>query len=687
MSNLLFEIGTEEIPARFMRKALSELEKNANELLSKARLSFSSIRTLGTERRLALIVEGLAEKQADLDQDLKGPPRDKALESDGTLTRAGAGFMKKYGMKTLEFKKYGDVEYVHYRLSEKGKHAKEILPELLKSLVTSLHLPIAMRWGDLDMQFVRPIHWLVCLLDNTVVPFELAGIKSGNTTDGHRFLAKKKIKITSAAIYEEELALGYVIVDPDKRKKAIARGLAKIEKRDDLKVVQSEELLEEVTFLNECPEVLEDKVKDKYLDLPAEVLITTMQKNQKYFPFKESSGKLSPVFALVANGSTNKNRKNILEGNLKVLKARLEDAKFFWDEDLKQPLENNLEKLKHVVYQEKLGTLYEKVKRNTALVEMFADKLALSATEKQNALEIVKLSKCDLVSHMVYEFPNLQGIIGEKYASKQGKSEAVSKGIFEHYLPRGAGDALPKTKTGALVAIADKLESICGCFAAGLRPTSSQDPYALRRAAQGIVLIILDQDFNISLQELIKQGLSLHQAGLLEKDVLDFFKGRLKFVLQERKVKYDLIDSVLAVPQEDILTTVHLGEELQKVASKKDFNKFVDTGVRVYRLSKDAQEKAVQEEYFAEDVEKKVFNLVQIAEKELSESLIQKKYGEAVEKLYSLAEPVDEYFVKVLVMDENEHKKNNRLSILKRLDKLFKKVGDFEKIVVEGAKK
>ncbi|MBU0580622.1 MAG: glycine--tRNA ligase subunit beta, partial [Candidatus Margulisbacteria bacterium] len=337
-------------------------------------------------------------------------------------------------------------------------------------------------------------------------------------------------------------------------------------------------------------------------------------------------------------------------------------------------------KLKHIVYQESLGTLYVKVERIKHIVGHLTA-LAGCGDCRQKALRVAELAKCDLVSHMVYEFPSLQGVMGEKYAQMQGEDVVVCQGIFEHYLPRFAGDKLPKNKEGAIVAISDKLESICGCFAAGLKPTSSQDPYALRRAAQGIVLIILDQGFDISLSELINYGLGLHKAESLKDEIVQFFKGRLKFVLQENQVRYDLIDAVLAVPQEDILTTVQLGLELQKVAKRKDFNKFVDTGVRVYRLSKDAKDTNIQDQFFAEDIEREIYILIQSSEALIEDSLNHKKYKEVVEDLYKLAEPVDKFFVKVLVMDEDQNKRNNRLAILKRLDKLFKRVGDFEKIV------
>ena len=670
MADFLLEIGVEEIPARFMQDMLSGFDKAFRKLLQDNALGFDKLSVYGTDRRLAVLIDGLAERQADRRLELKGPPV-KAAYADGKLTPAGAGFLKKNNLseKDLQEKDFGGVKYLYAAQDKKGRTAEEILREFLSgALYNAVHLPIAMRWGDWPVQFIRPLHWFVALLDARIIDFEYAGVKSGRLSRGHRFFSNVEIEIKKPADYLAVLEKHKVYADPQVRRARITAQIKQIETEKKLQAALDERVLNEVTFINECPTAVLAEIDAKYLSVPQECLITTMQKNQKYFPLLDAQGRLTKYFILISNNVNEKSLANIISGNVKVVTARLEDARFFYEEDLKTPLEKMLEGLKKVTYQEKIGTIYQKIERIAALTEYLADKLKLAPAQKKLASRAAWLAKADLNSKMVYEFPELQGVMGRYYAAAAGEAPEVAAAIFEHWQPRYAGeDVRAVGLVSALVAIADKTDSIVSCFAAGLLPTSSADPYALRRAAQGVVTLIQTLKLDIDLSALIAQALTLLKAEKdLQKDILKFFKLRLKNVLQELRYTYDVIEAVLAVDSEDIFQTI--ANAALATERKKD-RKFIEAAVRVNNIvAQQAGALTMAQE-----------NLLQKPEAKTLLDLLRQKTD-----TQEFVAPLEKFFEKILVMDKDEKQKNAYLSLLKEIDRLFKQTADYTKIVLYG---
>ncbi|MDR1453220.1 MAG: glycine--tRNA ligase subunit beta [Candidatus Margulisbacteria bacterium] len=668
MADFLLEIGTEEIPARFVREMLNNLDKVFRKLLQDNILSFDKLSVYGTDRRLAVLLEGLAERQADRRLELKGPPV-KAAYADGQLTPAGAGFLKKNNLneKDIQKKDFGGVAYLYAAQDKKGRAAEEILREFLSgALYTTVHLPIAMRWGDLSVQFIRPIHWFVALLNERVIDFEYAGIRSGRLSRGHRFFSNQEIEIKRPGDYLAALEKHKVYADPQTRRAMITAQIKQIEAEHKLRAALDEQVLNEVTFINECPAAALAEIDAKYLSVPQECLITTMQKNQKYFPLLDARGRLTKYFILISNNVNEKSLANILSGNVRVVTARLEDAKFFYEEDLKTPLEKMLEGLKKVTYQEKIGTIYQKIERIVALTEYLADKLKLTPAQKKLASRAAWLAKADLNSKMVYEFPELQGVMGRYYAAAAGEAPEVAAAVFAHWQPRYAGeDVRGVSLISVAVAVADKLDSVVSCFAAGLLPTSSADPYALRRAAQGVVTLIQTLKLDVDLPALIAQALDLLKAKKdLQKDILKFFKLRLKNVLQEMRYAYDVIEAALAVDCEDIFQTI---ANAALVAERKKDRKFIEAAVRVNNIAAQrADGLAVAQE-----------SLLQKPEAKTLLDLLRRKAAAP-----EFVAPIERFFAKILVMDKDEKQKNAYLSLLKEIDRLFKQTADYTKIVL-----
>ena len=673
MADFLLEIGVEEIPARFVRTMQDELLKAFQKALQENTLPHQKLSVYGTDRRLAILITGLAEKQADRTLELKGPPV-KAAYADGQLTPAGIGFLKKNNLteKNIQKKDFGGVEYLYAVQKKKGRETKVILKELLSGpLFTALHLPIAMRWGDLSIEFIRPIHWLAALLDTPkaaaqVINFEYAGIKSGRYSWGHRFFSNQKIEIKKPQKYLQTLEKHKVYADQQMRRNMILAQIKQIETEKKLKAVLDESVLNEVTFINECPLAVVAEIDEKYLSVPQECLITTMQKNQKYFPLLNKAGRLTKYFILIANNVNKKSLANIINGNVKVVTARLEDAKFFYEEDLKMSLEKMLAGLKKVTYQEKIGTIYQKIERIVKIAEHLADKLNLSAEQKTFVSRAALLAKADLNSKMVYEFPELQGVMGQYYASAAKEAPAVSAAMLDHWKPRYSGEDISKVSLiSALVAIADKTDSIVSCFSTGLIPTSSADPYALRRAAQGVVTLIQTLRLNIDLPALIAYALSLLQAAPdLQKEILKFFKLRIKNILQDMQYSYDIIDAVLAVDSDDIFQTIARAATVSKQKSDK---RFIAAAVRINNIAGK----------YAGTLESAQENLLQKPEAKTLLELWQNKAEPT-----QLVTSIEKFFEKILVMDKDEQQKNAYLALLKEIDRLFKQTADYCKIVL-----
>ncbi|MEE8638592.1 MAG: glycine--tRNA ligase subunit beta, partial [Candidatus Margulisiibacteriota bacterium] len=507
MSNALLEIGCEEIPARFMPGFLEDLKQKAEEKLRRERIGFGKIQTLGTYRRLTLYVEDISPKQEDLCEEVKGPPAERAFDASGKPTQAALGFAKsqKVSLDALTVQTVGKKNYVFAKVLHKGKPTEKVLSSIFPEIISSLYQPLAMRWGEVDFKFIRPIHWIAALCGYKIVKFTLAGIKSSDKTEGHRYAKNPKSAIRNPNIenYKKILAKLGVVVDQEERKELIRQKVAAVAKKAKVEALIEEDLLNEVTFLVEDPAAYPGKFNQEFLKIPQEVLITSMKKNQKYFPAVDRAGKLMAKFVVVTDGCRNP---KVVEGNQKVLSARLSDAKFFFEEDKKLPLKVRIPDLERIAFFEKLGTISHKIERMGKLSEWIGKRLGLEKEGLKTARRITELCKADLTTKMVYEFPELQGVMGREYALLSGEDPKVAQGIFEHYLPRCAEDKLPRSSEGTVVALADRIDSLVGCFSVGAIPTGSEDPYGLRRAVHGIIRIVLEKKIDLLLDEIIEHS-------------------------------------------------------------------------------------------------------------------------------------------------------------------------------------
>ena len=546
----LLEIGVEELPSRFVESTLAQIKENLQKSLTENRVEFGDIETYATPRRLTFVINKISDKQANLEEEVKGPSKKIAVDDDGNFTRPALGFMKSKGLAESDvyFKQVGKDEYLFGTLKEEGKSTDEVLKEIVPEAIKGVTFPKAMRWGGKNMKFARPIRWMVALLNDETLPIDLEGIIASNVTKGHRFLGAKEIEVNSIEEYFEALKNNYVVLDQNIRKETIKTQSEEVAKSLGGVVEIEDDLLEEITYLVEYPTAFYGEFDKDYVKLPKEVVTTPMKDHQRYFPVSED-GKLLPYFIAVRNGGDN--RLDLVKaGNEKVLEARLADALFFYKEDIKKPLESFVENLKTVVFQAKLGTVYDKTLRIEKLVEDIVDTL----DEKEilnDAMRAAKLCKADLVTNMVFEFTELQGVMGREYAKVCGENDAVAEAIFEHYLPRFAGDILPETKAGIALSIADKLDSIAGFFAIGIKPSGSQDPYALRRQALGILSILLDKKLDINLEKLVGDALDNYDNLEFNKaevvaQIMDFFTERVKNLFKDLGIRYDVIDAVLS---------------------------------------------------------------------------------------------------------------------------------------------
>lgn len=680
MVDILFEIGTEEIPARFMTKLLAELEKAFIQKFEAARLTYDSLNFYGTDRRLALIVKKMIAVQPDLQKEIKGPPANIAFEK-GKLTKAGEGFCKKNNLDPAQvtIKNIGGAEYLYAELFEKGESLASLLPAIIKEVLSELHLPIAMRWGNNDLQFIRPVHWLVLLIDNKVVNLDFAGISATNKTRGHRFFSNFEIEIKNALVYLSTLVANKVFADQEFRKNMVKGQILQIEAEYGLNAQSTDELLNEVTYINECPEALVAQIDEKYLKVPQECLILTMQKNQKYFPLVDQKGKLTKYFIVISNNVNSGSWQNIIKGNVKVVTARLEDAKFFYEEDLKTKMDYWVANLKEVTYHAKIGTIYQKIERIVKNSLWLAEKLSFSTTEQALVKRAAYLCKADLASKMVYEFPELQGVMGRYYAKAAKEDKLVADAILDHWKPRFAGEDISKiSKVAAVVAVADKIDSIVSCYSVGLIPSSSSDPYALRRAAQGIVSIIINKELDIDLTELVSFLVADKE---LQAEIEKMFYLRLKFILQELSIDYDIVNCVLAAQTKDIVGLVQFAQTLQKLKKNKKFNLLVDAGVRVARITAKVQEAIIDEDLFILPAEKELFRTYLETKSKIEKLHVQKKFKDLPQFLENLVGPITTYFDDVMINADDPAVKKNRNGQVKAVDSLFKIIGDFEKLV------
>jgi len=693
VKDFLLEIGTEEMPARFLGPALEQLKELTESLLRDKRIGFDRVRVDGTPRRMAVYVSGLAAGQQPLLKEVKGPALKVAYNAGGQPTPAVLGFARGQGVEVADLvvKPVGPVDYVFAVKSEQGRPTPGVLAEICPALVNGLHFPKPMRWGDLEYRFARPIRWLVALYGSQVIEFSLAGLESGRATRGHRFLSRDPITLQEAGEYFNALEKAYVLVNPEERRKIIRDQVEQAARAAGGRVEADNELLDEVNNLVEYPAAFTGSFAGDYLRLPKEVLVTVMREHQRYFPVTRNDGGLLPLFVAVRNGVSD-HLAAVRAGNEKVLRARLADAAFFWDEDLKTPLNRRVGSLGKIVWQESLGTVQDKVERVSALARLIGESLGAGEDLLRVVERAAALCKADLVTNMVYEFPELQGIMGREYALRSGEDPAVAQAIFEHYLPRFAGDALPSTQAGRILSLADKFDTLVGCFAVGIQPTGSQDPYALRRQALGIVHIILDGELVGSLTEMVslayrgysgKVSLKISQDPVTG-DLEEFFRQRLRGLLTDRGFAYDIVEAVISAGTGDLLGAVRRAEALDSFRQEPAFEAVITAFNRANNLSRKHQGSSVSPDLLQDPAERELYRSLGMVRREVDQLLAKRDYAGALHRLAALREPVDRFFEAVMVMVEDQGIRDNRLALLKSVALLAAPLADLSKIVVAG---
>lgn len=689
----LLEIGLEEIPAHVVTPSAAELVAKTEDFLREQRLDFDGIQTFSTPRRLTVKVNGLADKQPDIEEEAKGPAKKIAYDKDGNWSKAAMGFARGQGVSVddIYFKELKGTEYVYVKKFIPGKDAAEVM-QGMKDVVMSMKFPTMMRWGDNDFQFVRPIRWIVSMIDDQVVPFEILKIKAGNKTNGHRFLGKE-ITLKNADDYIEALRSEKVIVDAKERKDSIRDQIAALAKQNNWNIEVDEDLLEEVNNLVEYPTVFAGKFDEKYLAVPDEVLITSMKDHQRFFYVTDQNHKLLPNFVSVRNGNK-EYLENVIQGNEKVLTARLEDAKFFFEEDQKQSIADYVDRLDKVTFHDKIGTIAEKMQRVEIIAEQIGKFVGLSAEELKDLKRASQIYKFDLVTGMVGEFAELQGVMGEIYARLQGESDGVATAIREEYMPTSAEGELPKTNVGAVLSIADKLDSIQAFFAAGMIPSGSNDPYALRRQALGIIRIALDRNWKLSLplmEQFIENAIEARPdlyKNIMpkeeQKDMRQFIMDRLSQVMNnDKKMRHDVLDTVTANSKNAFVDIQEAAHILGKHLEDEDFKETIEALTRVGRMAKKApnfeDDAVVKTELFENESEKELAEAVKQIAAAFEEADLEKKF----QKLASLKSPITKYFDSTMVMDKNEDVKNNRLLQLKQIADLTEAFGELDNLNVK----
>lgn len=675
--DLLFEIGAEEIPAGFMPNILGQLKQLAETKLNDAHLPFESIATYGTPRRLALIVKGLADTSAEISERHKGPSASIAYDADGNPTKAAIGFARGKGLDVADL--VVEDGYIYAETKTAGVPAKDIVTDMLPQLITGLNFPKSMHWGNLDAKFVRPVRWLVALLDEEVIPVEFATVKSGNVTRGHRFLGADEITINNAASYVDTLKENFVMVDQDARRELISKQLHDIAASKNASIVWDDDLLEEINYLVEWPTALCGGFEESYLALPDAAIITPMKDHQRYFPLVDQDGKLLPMFLTVRNGSDH-SIEVVQAGNERVLRARLDDAKFFFNEDRKTPLIDRQDGLTKIVFQEGLGNLADKTERLLTLGRVFSEECELHEDARVVLERATELAKTDLTTGMVTEFTELQGVMGKEYALLDGESPEVAEAIFEQYLPRFAGDVLPQTEAGKVLSIIDKIDNIVATFSRGLIPTGSQDPYALRRQTIGILNILLNSEWNISLRPIIVESMNLLNVPADKQDELlgqveEFITLRLKNIFLDREVPHHVIDLLLSNNELSVADAEGLVKAL--LANRIDENvELVQAFTRMYNLVKDVTYTGVDESLLKEDAERALYEAATKASEASIDSWDNNDYDAVVAIPATLVPAINTFFEDVMVMDKDEAIKANRLQLVRLAYSVMAIIGD-----------
>ncbi len=686
--DFLLEIGTEELPTSFIRIGIEGLEKGFRDFLEREKIPYESIDSYSTPRRLTIYIKGLSEVQTPVEKKIKGPPYKVSFDENGNPLPAAIGFAKKQGVKVEELivEEEGNNRYVYAIKREEGKKTKDLLVSYIPLIIEKLYFPKTMLWGEGTFRFARPIHWILALFGEEVVGFEIANIKTSNYTFGHRFIHPDKIEIKEPKVYKDALKDAYVFVDREERKEIIRRNYERLaESLEGDPKIPSEDLLDEVTDLVELPTVMLGRFSEGYLKLPKEVPVSVMEDHQRYFPVYKR-GNLLPYFVFVSN-TTKENEPTVVKGNERVLRARLEDAMFYFEKDREIPLKERVKELKKMVFHKELGTLYDKVERvreiSQALLEYMGREELIDSVDK-----VAYLSKADLATYMVREFPELEGVMGREYALLDGEPEEVAIGIYEHYLPKNFQDTLPSTWGGKIVSISDKLDSIFSYFSIDLIPTGSFDPYGLRRKAQGVVAILVkDKDIDIPLSKLLELVYRvMSKSGIVKIEHLSmvktFFVDRIKNMLAMEGIKYDIINTI--VPSGNI-------DSLKALLKKaKIFNDLYNTEtfknvVLVYnRLNNILRKFDVKEEplpeLFNTSFERELFEIWNKIRPDFNKTLKNREYNKNLEIVNELKPFIDKFFDNVLVMDKDEKIRDNRLKLLNSILKNLKELGDFSKI-------
>ena len=691
--DLLLEIGLEEMPAHVVTPSRIQLEEKVIKFLDEHHLDYETVQSFATPRRLAVKVTAIPEKQADVEEEVKGPAKKIALDAEGNWSKAAQGFVRGQGVTTedIVFKELNGVEYVYVTKFTKGQSAKEVLTKL-NDVITSLTFPVTMHWANYDFEYIRPIHWIVALLDDEVIPFKVLDVTTGQTSRGHRFLGDD-VTFQHANEYEAKLKEQFVVVQPNERKQMIVDQANALAAEKNWQLALDEELLEEVTNLVEYPTAFVGSFDEKYLSVPDEVLVTSMKEHQRYFEVRNDQGLLMPHFIAVRNGD-NVHLENVIKGNEKVLIARLEDAEFFYNEDKKLTIEACVEKLKNVTFHEKIGSIYEKMQRVALIAQIIGRKVGLSEEELEDLKRASEIYKFDLVTNMVGEFPELQGIMGEKYALLQGEKPAVATAIREHYLPTSSEGELPETAIGAVLALADKLDSVFSFFSVGMIPTGSNDPYALRRQTYGVIRIIEDKGWTFPLvqlqtevdeavnQDVEKYGVLLNEG---QAEVVEFVKARLRQLLMTENVRHDIIDAVVSAEQADLSKLFASANILKSRFEDQDFKPSMEALTRVINLAKKGQEllgdteEGIDPSLFENKAEKELYQAVN----DLSEAFATRTIAENYEALVNLRPLIDAYFNETMVMVEDEKVKQNRLKQLMQIAKMALSIASLDLLIVK----
>ena len=681
----LLEIGTEEIPSRFLPGAISDIRALAASFLGEYRIDFREVHSYATPRRLVLMITGLSPVQKDIVREIFGPSTAIAFDAQGNPSKAAFGFAKSLGIDVtdLTVRKKGKGEFIAAVIEEKGVETKKVLPEIIKKLVLALHFPKSMRWGDGRLSFVRPIHWIAAIFGGETVTTEIEGIRSNNMTRGHRFLSPASFQIKDIQAYTSILENNFVVLDQEKRKKIIRDGIADLTVRAGGQPVMDEDLLDTVTFLVEFPVPVLCSFDQDYLTLPKELLITVMKDHQKYFAVRDSDGNLLQHFIVISN-TLAENSETVRIGAERVIRARFDDAKFYFHEDTKKPLALRIDELRQVTFHDELGSLFEKTEKVVSVASLLAAKIGLSSGD--SLIRAAQLSKTDLLTGVVREFPELQGTMGKYYAKNDGEESVVAVALEEQYLPNSLGGKLPLSDIGALLSLSDKIDNVASFFSIGLIPTGSEDPFALRRQAMGIASILIDRAYPVTVREIFECALqSLPKIKEPEKvmaNILAFMEQRVEFILSSMGYDQDAIKSVLALSSQKPLRTV-IGriEALRKFRGEATFAAFLLAIKRVYNIIPKTAVPQVVETLLAQEEEKKLHLSVTGIRDEILPFIQKENFDEAVRRLSALTVPVNQFFDKVLVMDKQEEIRVNRLALLKEVWMTASLIADFSKLL------